>query len=380
MPKSTNLAEPQQRLREGDNGVGIPPSAGTDNARPLTEAEVAEHKRQEDDEQRERLRERLRQFEAGATFQLPPGLVRIAVSTSLLLAAVLALLLVTQVASLIVDIETMSPPWNWILGSLGALFAVILIWVASKLALSLLRLRRSPSVNLAAIRALQERSTWRRLATDHADQAEDKLRAYLNEYNLDAKFRNTLTASGLGPDEFDRLSHARQYLLSDELPLPTSEWLDAFACRFQSVLDRAAERQAKSYFIRTAVGTAVSPLPVLDQAVVLYSSLKLISHLLVLYNVRPALGQTVTVLARAIVQTYLGSQAQRVTEAVAETAWREIVGPPEELFGSIATKAAAKFTEGIANGYLVWRLGRRAAMLLQPVTRSDSFSVISTTT
>ena len=334
IPESTNPTQPKQRPRDGDTGVGIPPSAGTDDARPVPEAEVVEQKRREDDEQRERLSERIRQFDASATLQLPPGLVRVAVSMGLLFAAVLALLVVTQVASLVVDIGAMTVPWNWIVGSLAALIAAILVWIASKLAFSLLRLKRSPSVNLAAIRALQERYTWQRLATEHADQAELKLRDYLAEYNLDAKVKTTLIASGLAPNEFHRLSDARNFLLSDELPLPSSEWLHTFARRFQSVLDGAAERQAKSYGIRAAVGTAISPIPVLDQAVVLYSALRLVRDLLVLYNVRPALGQTATVLARTIVQTYLGGQAQGITEAVAEAAWRDIIGSPEELVGS----------------------------------------------
>ena len=381
IPESTNPTQPKQRPRDGDTGIGIPPSAGTDDARPVPEAEVVEQKRREDDEQRERLSERIRQFEASATLQLPAGLVRVAVSMGLLFAAILALLVVTQVASLVVDIGAMTAPWNWLVGTFAALIAAILVWIASKLAFSLLRLKRNPSVNLAAIRALQERDAWQRLATEHTDQAELKLRDYLAEYNLDAKVSSTLIDSGLlAPNEFHRLSEARNTLLCDEMPLPSSEWLHAFTHRFQSVLDDAAERRAKSYGIRAAVGTAISPIPMLDQAVVLYSALRLVRDLLVLYNVRPALGQTATVLARTIVQTYLGGQAQGITEAVAEAAWRDIIGSPAELFGSLATRAVAKSTEGIANGYLVWRLGRRAKVLLQPVNRSDSLSVAPTTT
>ena len=374
-PESTNPAHPSQTLRHGDTGAGIPPSAGVEDARLLTDGEVAEHKRQEDEQERERLSEQLQQLEAEATVHLPVGVVRIVVGAGFLLASVLGLLVITQAASLIVDIGMMSAPWNWVLGSLGAVFTAILIWITSKLARSLLRLQRSPSVNLPAIRALQERQAWHRLATEHADQAEAKLRDYLAAYNLDVKVRRSLVASGLAAGEFDDLAVAKQHLLGDELFLPPSEWLDEFVRTFQSVLDSAAERRSKSFGVRTAVGTALSPVPVLDQAIVLYSSLKLVRDLLVLYNVRPTPGQTATVFARAIVQTYVGGEAQRVAEAGVESAWREIVGTPEELLGTsvagVASKVTAKFAEGSANGLLVWRLGRRAVTFLQPVRRSS---------
>ena len=169
-------------------------------------------------------------------------------------------------------------------------------------------------MDLAALHALRERQTWHRLATEHAESAETKIREYLGSYKLDAKARISLFAAGMNTREFDALTEAKQHLLSGELHLPPTDWLEEFSIRFQAVLDTIAERQAKSYGVRAAVGTALSPMPLLDQAVVLYSSLKLVHDLLVLYNLRPTPGRSVIVLARAILQTYLGGVAQDVTE------------------------------------------------------------------
>lgn len=369
---------PQQRPhahvhRAGDTGAGVPLSEGVENARPLDEAEVAEL-RQRDDEERREAGERFLRDQA-ATLRVPRGIVRAAIAVALLATSLIGLLVVGQVSSLIVDVGSMSAPWNWLLGALAAVFLAAILWVASKLALLLVRLRRNPSVDLAALHALRERQTWHRLASEHAESAETEIREYLESYKLDAKARVSLLAAGMDAREFDALTDAKQYLLSGALHLPATGWLEEFSVRFQAVLDAAGERQTKSYGLRAALGTALSPLPLLDQAVVLYSSLKLVRDLLVLYDLRPTPGHIVIVLAQAIVQTYLGGVAQDVTEAGTEAAWREIVGPPEELFGAsaagVAAKATAKFAEGAANGLLVWRLGRRTTKFLQPVRRAS---------
>ena len=368
------MDRPQERQRPqphraDDTGAGIPQSEGLENARLLDEAEVAED-RQRDEQKRKDAAERFLQDQA-TTLQIPRGLVRVALATAVVAASLTGLLVLGQVASLIVDVGNMSAPWNWILGTVAALFLATILWVASKLALLLVRLQRNPAVDLAALQALRERRAWQRLAIEHTESAETEIREYLGSYKLDAKARTSLLAAGMEAREFDALTEAKQHLLDEDLHLPPTDWLQEFSVRFQAGLDTVAERQTKSYGLRAAVGTALSPLPLLDQAVVLYSSLKLIRDLLVLYNLRPTIGHTVIVLTHATVQTYLGGVAQNVTEAGTEAAWREIVGPPEELLGAsvagVAAKATAKFAEGAANGLLVWRLGRRTTTFIQPV-------------
>ena len=326
--------------------------------------------------QRERLRQQLQQLEAvGNGLQLPPSLLRLATIAGVLLAAVLGLLVATQVTALVADLRMTPTPWSWILGGFGAVCAGALLWIIFRLFVTVLRLRRNPGVNAAAVQALQERSACQRVAAEHAQQAEAKLREYLASYGLEAGDRRRLTAAGLKEEEFEDLVAAKQRLLDVDSPLPPADWLKDFVGRFQDILDDAARRCARSYGTRVALGTAMSPIAVVDQAVVLYASMRLVRNLLVLYNVRPAFGQTATILARAIIQTYLAGEIEQLAEDGIDAASDALTSQSEELFGSAmgvgtATPFAAKFAEGATNGLLVLRLGNRTRSFLQPVRES----------
>jgi len=97
--------------------------------------------------------------------------------------------------------------------------------------------------------------------------------------------------------------------------MPPDEWLAAFRRRFQSMLDHVAENRAKGYAMKAGLGTALSPVAVIDKAVVLYACVALIKELAFLYGLRPALGQSVAILARSILQTHLGGLLQDIAEA-----------------------------------------------------------------
>ena len=368
-------ANPSHTLRDGDTGVGIPASVGLEGARLITDDERVQQDRQEEDEQRERFRERLLELDAARGYVLPRFLRRTAFWLGLLVLSLLGLLIVTQVAALIADIGTMPGPWGWALGATGALCGAIVLWIALKFAWTLLQLQRNPAVNRAAIEALAERELWQRLALEEFESAEEKLRGYLAGYELDSKSATVLMASGLSNPELDELVAAKKYLLSDDSYLPSRDWVDEFQRRFQSVLDLSASRRAKSYAKRAALGTALVPVAIVDQAVVFYFCLKLVRELMVFYNVRPAFGQTATIIARAIIQTYLAGQIQQLTEDGTEALSDTVLGSADELAASsltsIASTAGAKLAEGALNGMMIWRLGSRTISLLQPVRNSD---------
>ena len=371
--KAEDNDTPTQRLRDGDTGVGIPTSEGIERATRLTDAEIARVAEREEQRQRERLKQQLQQLESvGNGLRLPPSVLRLATAAGILLAAVLGLLVATQVAALIADLRVIPTPWKWVLGGIGTACACVLLWMIFWLFVTLMRLRRNPSVNAAAVRALQERSAWQRFAEEHEQQAEAKLREYLTSYALEPGDRRRLIAAGLKEEEFKELVAAKRRLLDIDSFLPPADWLKDFVGRFQRVLDGAARRCAKSYGTRVALGTAMSPIAVVDQAIVLYTSTRLVRNLLVLYNVRPAFGQTATILARAIIQTYLAREIERIAEEGIDAASDALTNQSEELFGSAlgvgtATPFAAKLAEGATNGLLVLRLGDRTRSFLQPV-------------
>ena len=369
--KAAPGASPAQRLRGGDTGVGIPLSEGIEGARRLTDEEVASAAEREEELQRTHVERQLEQLTTvGGGLQLPATVVRITTVSGILLAGVLGLLVATQLASLIADLRTIPTPWTWALGGFAALSAGAITWIAISLVVRLVRLRRSPGVNVAAVQALQERNAWQRLAVEHANEAEAELRDYLNSYSLNSHNRKALTGAGLTEAEFDDLVAAKRRLLDDESFLPPAEWLNDFVRRFQSRLDEAADRRAKLYGKRVALGTAISPFAVVDQGIVFYTSLQLVRNLLVLYNVRPAFGQTATILARAVVQTYLAGEIERLAEDGVDALVKELPGTSGELFGSAlgtAASTASRLGEGAVNGLLIWRLATRAKSLLQPV-------------
>ena len=184
-----------------------------------------------------------------------------------------------------------------------------LVWTR----MGLMRLGRSPTVNLAGLRA-RASGRCQRLAVHHVDRARLESCLHLEVYDT----------RGVRPhpddDERTRLDDARRDLLVEPQTLSASEWLEAFNGRFQSILDAAARRRVRAYAVKVGIGTAASRFPLLDQAIVLYACMALLRELLVLYGLRPTAVQTALLLARSVVTTYLSGVLQGVSDEAADTA------------------------------------------------------------
>ena len=365
--------------REGDYGLGIPRSR-TKSARTLSDEEIEDTRRAEDEELRRQFEESVRRLEeANGSYELPAGVRRALIWTGCALVSVLGLVLVAQSAAVVASIGSLPVPFDWIVTTLAVVFAGTLSWVILQLALMLVRLQRNPSVDLHAIRTLQERRHMQDLATKHAERAQSELRSYLEKYPLDNAARGRLIVLGLTEGECDDLASAKRFLLADDEPMPPDEWLASFRRRFQSILDRAAENRTKGYTTKVGVGTALSPVAMIDKAVVLYACMALIKELAFLYGLRPALGQSVAILARSILQAHLAGLLQDASEAAADTLWSEVsesvgeasVGEMTTRISSFIPQVGVKVTEGAVNALLISRLGKRAMSLLQPVRPAD---------
>ena len=361
-------------LREGDYGLGIPRSR-VEGARVLSDEEVEETRRLDEEELRRQFEKGLRRLDASkAEFELPAAVRRILTWGGYALVSVLGLVLVSQAVSVVADIRSLPAPFDWIMGVLAVLFAGVLSWLIAKLVLMLIRLQRNPSVNLRAIQTIQERRHMQDLAAEYAEKAESELRSYLVKYELDDDARGRLIDLGLTESDCGALAKAKWFLLADDEPMSPDEWLSEFRRQFQSILDRLAERRTKNYAVRVGLGTALSPVATIDKAVVLYACMALIKELTFIYGLRPALGQTATILARSILQTHLGGLLQEASEAAADTLWTEV----SEYLGETATRIpasipglGAKISEGAVNGFLISRLGKQGISLLQPVRPAD---------
>ncbi len=168
-------------LRDGDHGLGRPPPT-TERGRELTSGENRQRDRQEKEQDQEQIRrefERVLQQQDAGRFRLPKSILNFLSWTFLATASVLGLLLIGQGAAAVGHIQVLPTPLDWIAGIAAGGFSLILIVLVVRLGWALMRLRRSPAVNLAGLQALNERRRWQKLAIVHADQARLQLREYL---------------------------------------------------------------------------------------------------------------------------------------------------------------------------------------------------------
>ncbi len=350
----------------------------------LTRAEVEKHDRREAEREEEELdRELARRLRSddGGRFRLPAPILSFLSWTLVAAASILGLLLIGQGAAAVGHIRALPTPFNWIAGVGATGFSLVLAALIARLGWALMRLRRSPAVNLAGLRRLDERRQWQRLAIHHVDRARLELRRYLHEYESRSAYRH------LNDDERTRFEDAQRDLLEESQTLSASEWLEAFGARFQSILDAAAARRVRAYAVKVGVGTAASRFSLLDQAIVLYACMALLRELLALYGLRPTAVQTGLLLARCVMATYLSGVLQDVSDdaaGAAETAADNLSenGPLQDVIAEagrgageaveavgagLLTSLAGKAAEGTLNGVLVWRLGARAIAQIQPV-------------
>ena len=362
LSKGGNLT--RDLLREGDHGLGIPQSRA-EGARVLSEEEIAEDQRLRDEELQRQFEERLEQLDtAGDSFRLPASILRATTWIGLTVASVLGLLLVGQGTALIGDIKTLPAPFDWIAGVSAAIFAAMLGWLILRLGVALFRLHRRPTIKLRGLQALEQRKRWQHLVSERFDEGKRELGKYLEEYEVDDDARKRLGVLGLSEDDCRKLEEARQSLLDSDVPISTDDWLSEYQRRFQKILDNTANRRVRDYMLNVGLGTAVFRMAVIDQAIVLYSSMALVKDLMFIYGLRPEFGQAAVILARSIRNTYLAGLLQEVSEeGITET----LVEITPDMLGKLSEKITGGVLEGGINALLIRRLGQQTIQLLQPV-------------
>lgn len=368
-------------LRDGDHGLGRL-SSTTAKGRELTPGENRQHDRQEEEQDQEQIRrefERALQQQDASHFRLPKPILNFLSWTLLAAASVLGLLLIGQGAAAVGHIRTLPTPLAWVAGVAAGGFSLVLVILVVRLGWALMRLRRSPAVNLTGLQALNERRQWQMLAILHADQARLPLQEYLEEFECEKAH------PFLNDGERTRLKNARHYLLEVPQVLSASEWLEAFHERFQAILDAVAARRIRAHAVKVGIGTAASRLPLLDQAIVLSTCMAMLRELLVLYGLRPTTFQAALLLGHSVMATYLSGALQDVTDGLSESGplpdIMEDITEGVEGVGEVGTSIVGKLagaapvvgklveraSEGAVNGVLIWRLGSSAIKQIQPV-------------
>jgi uncharacterized membrane protein YcjF (UPF0283 family) len=367
-----NKKEESVVRRAGDSGLGVPefePVA----SRPLSAAEIAAHQQAVDAALREKAEAMLAELELDEGWRLPAPIRRFCAYVLVLLAAVLGLFMVTQVVQFFAEINAL-PPWSQGLAIGGlVLFGGALAVVLFQLLWGVVRLQRSPRIHLKAMTALAERRQMQFLAAEKQADARRVLMRYLRDYPVEKRSRMKLLAMGLSEPDWESLLTARDQLLDADRTQSDADWLAAFGRSFQGALDKLARRRIKQYARRAGIGTAASPVAMVDQLVVLFSCTAMVKDLFVLYHLRPAFGQTAVILARSVVLTYLSGMIEETAETVADAtadSLADFMGESASvLTGAVGRAVGAKTAEAALNGLLIWRLGKRAMGQLQPIRK-----------
>lgn len=363
-PSGTEEQSPSAGHRDGEIPYGVPEPENV-SARPITAHEKRKYQEEdlENDQKRlERLSSQVLKDLHG--FQLPAWLKQICTWGLTAISVVLILLLVGQVTNFLSQFNAL-PTWSqWIVGSLLSVVGIIIVVLVFKLVLLTLKLKKNEQINFAVIKALSEREALRGLA--HAKQLEavSRLKKHLRDFPVDKE--DTFTALGVNRNSFYELTKTRKRLLNPAEEQSPDKWLDSYRAGFQLELDETAVNVYKSYAKKVALKTAISPLPILDTAIVLALSLSMVRDLMTLYNLKVGTVSAGYILFHAIGQAYIAGEIQELTESFADSLNDLVVDHMGQVASTVTKVVGAKAGEGVANGLMMYRLGRATTKLLQP--------------
>ncbi len=200
---------PMQSLRPGDSGLGTPePHPDSSDIRILTELEQSLISTTDSEQLEERFRRKFTELTA-SQLRIPRAVYRAAKLILLLTAGIVGLFALSQGIAIYTELTTLPILWQYIIGGAGIIFILLIVGVIGRLILLLFALRRSPQINIKALRILEERGELRELANSRSELARTELKLYLSEYPL-ADYP-ALSSAGLSSEALTNLTKARMY-------------------------------------------------------------------------------------------------------------------------------------------------------------------------
>ena len=367
--KPSNLLSFKKKEEEAD--LCSPTTAECDNEDILNEEEIEEYQTLLNEQMRESAETILEEMEERDSIRMPKGVKHVLSLGLLLTSAILGIFIVNQIVVFSNEIQQIPAVWRWPAITCVTVFTIIIVSVIALILWKFFRLQRNRQVNPNALKALSERRHLQLIATEKQNEAVGFLSKYLTDYPFDARNRRRLIKLGLKDEEWHSLVAAAEKLQKDSRAMNTDQWIDHFKNGFQKILDTFAKRRIRQYSLKIGSGTALSPISMVDQMIVLYGCTGLIRELLLIYNIRPAWGQSWVILSRGIIHTYLSGVIEGATEGVADAgadAISEFMGDSFSfLTGTIGRAVGSKTAEATLNGILIWRLGKSIILQLQPV-------------
>lgn len=143
--------------------------------------------------------------------------------------------------------------------------------------------------------------------------------------------------------------------------LADGERLHLFARGVLHPLDRHAYREVVKAARNVAGLTAISPLGLLDSAVVLMHTTAMVRRIATLYGVRPGAAGMARLLRRTLRNVLMAGVAELVGDSAVET-----------LGASLTGALSAKAGQGLVNGLLCARLGLVAMELCRPLPFTEA--------
>lgn len=227
----------------------------------------------------------------------------------------------------------------------------------------LMRLRETPSVSLAALNQLHERSATRLSALEQSLKAAQRLEEFVKEFPLAATEVSRLKKLGFEA-EIESLQQHRDRLLDSARGGPQLFIRDVND-HFLSQIDEVAKRRIHQYSKQVGWKTAAAPTGLLDTCIVLVHSYLLIGDLCRIYNVRTTPGSTLVIMGLSLVNMIAASGMEDVTEHAANVVFKGLEGAP--IVGGVIKGVTTRAAEGAANALLLRRLGYATLRQLRPI-------------
>lgn len=278
-----------------------------------------------------------------------------------LLFGILGFFVATRLLELYATIASLSPWEAWCAILLLGLFVGAILVAGGYFVLAYQRLRRNRQVQLDELTALSQRTSSRRQETM------ESLAAYLEAYGLEDSAR----AVPINDTTRQELLEAKRQLLGEwrlRLKRMPDLWVARYVEAFQNKLDEEASERVAQAATLVAFKTAVSPNPLADTAIVLFWSFKLLGDLCRIYNLRLGAFGTAALLSRVFFVAYVAGRLDEWEEHAEENLEGVLDHlPAPDLAKNIVGRIGAKTGAGLANYFLVRRLGKRAIEMLKPV-------------
>ena len=245
-------------------------------------------------------------------------------------------------------------------------FLALAIFYFGKLVYSFIRKKTSPRISYSDLEKIDHRFTLQRT------KAYEQLREYVLDFPLE-EWKTRFAEHENEPSWSDFKNIVDKLRIDVGRPsahLCHEKWLEGFRDDFQARLDACATKKIAEAAGWTAAKTAVSPWPLVDMLIVLFWSFKLMEDLCACYHLRVGKMGTLSLLAQVSGTIFLSGKIDTWEEPMQHTFEYVTQGIlTNDMVRKILGMTAAKAAAGLANYYLMRRLGFAMMDQLKPMVR-----------